>query len=152
MQPRFPKATTLPSKQDFDPYGGCLDAQWAWRNFGELTLDQAYDKFIDHPDYYQEDFMFMGPKAFVFYFPVIERFLFEAKAADVDDDCCSWILACCIKVHFAEPERQQMNPILDRVSKLAEHVQTHLSQYALTEKGQRRINKAWQELRQCFAN
>ncbi|MBL8820867.1 MAG: hypothetical protein JNL96_20010 [Planctomycetaceae bacterium] len=65
----------LPTEADFDPYGGDLDAQCAWRNFGGLTLDEATNKFRERPEIYQEDFMFMGGKAFAFYFPVVEAYL-----------------------------------------------------------------------------
>ena len=70
----------LPSEGDFDPYHGCLDAQCAWRNFGGLDLDSAYRKFCENPSYYQEDFMFMGPAAFTFYFPVVDRYLREIRS------------------------------------------------------------------------
>ena len=62
-------------ESDFDPVGGDLDAQYAWKNFGELTLKQAYDLFLTNPIHYQEDFMFMGGTAFDYYFPVIDRYI-----------------------------------------------------------------------------
>jgi hypothetical protein len=64
----------LPTERDFDPWHGNLDAQCAWRHFGGLTLDQAHARFRENPLGYQEDFMFMGPVAFAFYFPVIEDY------------------------------------------------------------------------------
>lgn len=52
---RLPKmATKLPKERDFDPYGGGLDEQCAWRNFGGLTLDEAYHKFESAPEVYQD--------------------------------------------------------------------------------------------------
>ncbi|MEM7010678.1 MAG: hypothetical protein AAF585_04260 [Verrucomicrobiota bacterium] len=63
----------LPTENDFDPFGGDLDAQCAWKHFGELSLNQAYDIFVSAPNIYQEDFMFMGAVAFDYYFPVIDR-------------------------------------------------------------------------------
>jgi hypothetical protein len=67
--------SSLPTEQDFDPWGGDLDAQCAWRNFGGLAIDRAKAKFRENPLLYQEDFMFMGTKAFAYYFPVIEEYL-----------------------------------------------------------------------------
>jgi hypothetical protein len=87
-----PLSTTLPTKKDFDPYDGNLDAASAWREFGGLTLDQAYKRFLSNSLSYQEDFMFMGPAAFSFYFPVIERHLYEFKT-DCESDDVAWILA-----------------------------------------------------------
>lgn len=54
---------TPPSQVDFYPFGGCLDAQSAWRNFGGLTLEQGHVRFCSAPEVYQEDFMFMGCRA-----------------------------------------------------------------------------------------
>lgn len=65
----------LPTKRDFLDYHGCLDAQSAWNNFGGLSVDAAYAKFCENPLRYQEDFMFMGRIAFIYYFPVLERFV-----------------------------------------------------------------------------
>ena len=31
---------SLPTENDFDPCGGNLDAKWAWKNFGGLTIEQ----------------------------------------------------------------------------------------------------------------
>jgi hypothetical protein len=59
--------TKLPTETDFDPYQGDLDAQCAWKNFGGLTLGEAFVKFEESPETYQEDFMFMGGKAFARY-------------------------------------------------------------------------------------
>ena len=78
-------------------FGGCLDGQHAWKQFGGLTVDEAYSKFCENPDFYQEDFMFMGPKAFLFYFPVIEKYIKTVKPGDDLDDCCFWIIGCAME-------------------------------------------------------
>lgn len=44
----------LPSERDFDPYGGDLDAQCAWRNFGGLTLEEAIRRFRERPEIYKK--------------------------------------------------------------------------------------------------
>ena len=89
----------LPTKEDFNPWGpDNLDAEHAWQCFGNLTLDEAHARFCECPELYHEDFMFMGGKAYAFYFPVIERFLYEVtEVADVPDDREAWILACGIQ-------------------------------------------------------
>lgn len=66
--------TPLPSQSDFDPVGCDLDAQSAWQTFGGLGLAEAYAKFLQVPESYQEDFMFMGSRAFAYYFPVVDRY------------------------------------------------------------------------------
>lgn len=46
-----------------------------------MSVDEAYKKFIGHPLSYQEDFTLMGGQAFAFYFPVIDQYLRELRAA-----------------------------------------------------------------------
>lgn len=75
--------TPLPSKRDFDARDNNLDALCAWSDFGNLTRNQAYEKFLEMPDRYQEHFMFMGWVAFVFYYPIVERYLVETHAGSV---------------------------------------------------------------------
>ena len=92
----------LPNVKDFDPYGCDLDAQCAWSHFGGLTLEEAHLRFSECSENYQEDFMFMGSRAFAFYFPVIDRYLREAIELTPDDrgDRQSWILPQCIQHQF----------------------------------------------------
>ncbi len=69
---RSEKSANPPEPSDFFVSEDDLDCRTAWENFGGLNLPQAYDRFCKNPHYYQEDFMFMGGKAFAYYFPVIE--------------------------------------------------------------------------------
>lgn len=69
----------LPTEKDFDPIGGSLDAQSAWKHFGGLTLEEVNRKFRENPFYYEEAFMWMGGKAFDFYFPVIDYGAYRAS-------------------------------------------------------------------------
>jgi hypothetical protein len=94
---------SLPTESDFLEDHGCLDAQCAWKNFGGLTLDQAYERFCDNPLHYQEDFMFMGEPAFTFYFPVLDRYVREG-IRDRDEDRFEYlsILRDVIWFHFAQ--------------------------------------------------
>ena len=97
---------TLPTIKDFtvaEKPEDDLDGFHAWKNFGGLTMEVAYIKFCENPDCYQEDFMWMGPRAFAFYFPVINRFIREEECA-VEFDEITWILAYSIKMHFRSNE------------------------------------------------
>ena len=97
---------TLPTHDDFEPTGDCLDADWAWGNFGELDLTEAFVKFCEEPDIYQEDFMFMGSVAFFYYFPVVERYVYESRIdpqSEFDSEVeAMWILAHCINNQFTD--------------------------------------------------
>jgi hypothetical protein len=58
-RPEFP----LPSQEDFGFEHG---QNYAWENFGNLTLGEAWELFIGVPESYQERFMWMGSVAFAF--------------------------------------------------------------------------------------
>jgi hypothetical protein len=93
-----------------------LDGFCAWQNFGGLTVDEAYQKFCDKSETYQEDFMFMGDAAFVFYFPVVDRYIRE-KEPDYEFDCETHILGHCIGAHVSE-KHSSVRPLYDQIVKL----------------------------------
>lgn len=138
-----PAAEELPTEKDFDPWNGFLDAQSAWKQFGGLDLEQAYQKFCENPLNYQEDFMFMGPKAFKFYFPVVARYLRECPFPDEYGDSQAWILGRAMSSQLEESTDDELQ---NAIGDLCHYVRTHLSQYAETQSEQERINAAWLEL------
>ena len=121
----------LPIKRDFDPHGCGMDEHWAWRNFGGLTLKDACEKFETAPEIYQEDFMFMGTKAFVFYFPVIDRFLRKMVALNKTGqvDCQSWILPQCINTQFQCPRSKQLVLLKPSVLSLCEFMLDNIDKF-----------------------
>ena len=129
------------------PDEGDLDADHAWKNFGGLSLDQAYVKFCQRPDIYQEDFMFMGPRAFQYYFPVVEQYLEEAKTEDEFEDCEAWILAKAIESKIDTAELSLSREFRDRLTELCRYVQANVERYSLEKKERDRIEGAWQKLR-----
>ncbi len=145
--------TTLPTEEDFDPWGGDLDAQWAWKNFGGLTLDAAKEKFPQKPECYQENFMCMGSKAFAFYFPVIETYLLETPVEFDGWDRCAWILALGIKGQLQRETNSVVLPLLPRIHNLIQFVRENIANFDDDEAEQSRILLAWTELdevvRQC---
>lgn len=137
----------LPSERDFDPHCGDLDAQYAWKNFGGLTLQQAITKFKERPDIYQEDFMFMGGKAFAFYFPVIEHYLCTLPPVRDGYRTETWILAHCIEAQFDATTSDYVLPLARRVVALSKFVLRDLSRFGDDAREQKRISKAWEKLK-----
>lgn len=135
----------LPTREDFDAWDGCLDAQHAWKRFGGLTLDQANAKFREAPDIYQEDFMFMGGRAFAFYFPVIESYLRESPAYVEDDDREAWILAKVIDNQF-EVSLSDVLPLASRVLDLAHFVKANIDRFDPEPNPEYDVAVAWQEM------
>lgn len=140
----------LPEERDFDPWGGSLDAQCAWRNFGGLSRPQAYDRFLENPLHFQEDFMFMGGVAFVYYFPVIERYLLAAQDADEPSEREAWILAHCIKMQLLT-SRSQIISLEEPILRLSKFVRGNLTLFGTEEADRDRIDEAWRELQEELA-
>ena len=143
----------LPTEEDFDPWGGGLDAQWAWTNFGGLTLDAAKEKFLQKPECYYEDFMSMGSRAFSFYFPVIETYLIDSPAEYEGWDRCAWIIAHAIKSQLQRETKSVVLQLLPRIRHLIQFVRQNIARFDDESEGQSRILLAWTELdevvRQC---
>jgi len=126
-----PKAP-LPDPHDFAADSGCWDALNAWENFGKLTLPQAWELFSKNPLHYQEDFMFMGPAAFAYYFPVLDRHLREAQAADEDDDNEAWIIGCGVEDQLASGHRFEES-FLQEVADLAVYMRDFVAKQGLED-------------------
>jgi hypothetical protein len=115
--------------------------------FGGLTPDEAAAKFRECPMTYQEDFMFMGPKAFTFYFPAIETFLFDTKAEEADeyDDRQAWILSHCIQNQLAAGGSEVAH-LTPRFLALSRFVRENVAWFTTDTGEQQRIRSAWQDV------
>ena len=144
-----------PAIKDFtsvEPPKDDLDAYCAWQNFGGHTVEEAYERFCSDPDTYQEDFMFMGDPAFVYYFPVVERYLREEEPKH-EFDAVAWVLAHCIAFHVS-PEQNCVRPLYDRIQSLTDFVLDSLGDVAdHPDRGwsPQEIEDAWSELRRKLA-
>ena len=144
-------STELPNETDFDPYHGDLDAQCAWRNFGGLSLDEAFKRFEECPETYQEDFMFMGGKAFAFYFPVIDRFL--RKTIELPEaqrgDRQSWILPQCIKNQVEGREFRHVLYLREPVLGLCDFMLNNIALFADDWTDLKEIEEQWHQLKRA---
>ena len=135
----------LPSRKDFG-YG--LDEENAWKNFGNLNLDEAYKKFCEHPDSYQEDFMWMGCKAFEFYLPVLEKYFREVIPEDNGDDCQAWILGCGVDSQLESFHSQFSQSTLVRIRELCNLVLERFSELELDDETKNRIQRQWEKVKE----
>ena len=144
----------LPSATDFFTEGGDLDAEYAWTHFGGLTLEQAYRKFTENPDYYQEDFMFMFPKAFEYYFPVLDRYLRSVSQEEEDamgDGWEVWIIGRGINSQLRQMAKSHPpRYLLAEIAALSHFVKENLSLYFSAEEEQIRTREAWLEIDQAL--
>lgn len=80
---------SLPSANEINVYDS-LDELAAVEHFLGKDLDQARELFQDNFLYYQEDLLFMGPRAFCFYVPAAIGYLCSAEADDDSDAASSF--------------------------------------------------------------
>lgn len=138
------KRQQLPSERDFDPTGDDLDARDAWRHFGGLTPEEALALFRENPMHYQEDFMFMGGRAFVFYFPVLDTFLREFRWSEQEDDSEAAIIGSCVAHQFRWPTASHLKGIQAAIRSLADYVCSHTDTFASDPDEQKRIVTEWE--------
>lgn len=149
----------IPTEHDFfsEPRG---DAEYAWEVFGGLSLDVAFDRYLELPDSYQEAFMWMVPRAFEYYFPVVDRYL---RGVDVriedhpwDDGCEAWILGCAIELQFHGKDGSCLpDYMIGEISELSAYVRSSLDRYSEDPDERLRIDRKWQKLESTlsqFAN
>ncbi len=136
---------TFPSEEDF--YFG-PDQREAWRNFGTLTLEEAYLRFLEAPWTYQEDFMWMGPVAFAYYFPVIDKYLRELICDnEIDDGSWVWILGCGVRSQFRWKDGRKPAPqVVQEIAELSALVQANTDHYSRDPHEQDRIAESWREV------
>ena len=138
----------LPDQSDFGAHRHAPDALTAWRNFGELSLPQAYDLFCKCPENYQEDFMFMGGAAFGYYFPVIDRYLRTVTGVEEGDDCQAAILGSGVALQFEWIDARLSPSVVAEISDLAQFVRANLGRYSPAAKDRRRVDREWSNVEQ----
>jgi hypothetical protein len=115
-----------------------------------LSCDEAYLRFIEDPLRYQEDFMFMGGGAFLYYFPVLERYL-RAYRVGVgpgdENESCAAVIAGGVSVQLlAAGTSGALDPLIERIRGLAEEVRAHADLLAADLEERGRIDSCWQIL------
>jgi len=89
----------LPTADEINVHNS-LDEISACEHFLSKTLEQAEEMFCDNGLVYQEDLMWMGPRAFAFYLQAMTNYLRRDDAAGDDHmiDCM------CMIVNFRLPQ------------------------------------------------
>ncbi|EMI22779.1 hypothetical protein RMSM_00293 [Rhodopirellula maiorica SM1] len=139
-------AQRLPIKADFVTHSEDLDQNCAWEHFGGLALDEAKTRFAENALFYQEDFMFMGTNAFLFYFPVLDDYLRSVPDEENDDDWESWIIAQCIRAQFDSDTVNRLKPIATPIVELAEFVRDNIRRFGSDDAERQRVADAWTDL------
>ena len=103
-----------------------LDVKHAWKTFGGKTVEDAYRSFEQAAFPQVENFRWIAPEAFIYYFPIVLRYV-KSKAAKGDSDTVS-SLAGILESQLDE-NRQALSDVFADVAALSEHVISHYADY-----------------------
>ncbi|MCB1098663.1 MAG: hypothetical protein R3F19_25720 [Verrucomicrobiales bacterium] len=129
--------------------GPGTDAAYAWERFGGKSLSEAYLIFMECPECYGEDFGWILPKAFDYYFPIIDKYLREIDVNDEEhwtelDGLQAWIFGCRVQSQFHWKDGTKPSPALaSEIAELSTFVQTNAERYSNQADEQARIREAW---------
>jgi len=119
---------SLPTQEEINPFPEDLDGQCAVRNFLGKTREQITREFHERGMSYQEDLMFMGSRAFCFYFPAAVDYV-TASWPDTDGD----VINCLVSVveHRLEYDSPDIRDAFPEIVRFADHLLAHNADLAL---------------------
>lgn len=140
----------LPGMDDFAPQG-TIDAKYAWKLFGGRSIAEV-KKVLEQDEYPEiliDEFQWMGDRAFVFYFPVVEDYVMApCKQHDEFRHNRSEYLASCIMQRFHGDVSLEAKTIAGRVSDLASFVLARIDEIKCDDYERGRIVKEWTYLKE----
>jgi len=103
-----------------------LDVKHTWKTFGGKTVEDAYRGFKEAAFPQVENFRWIAPEAFVYYFPVVLRYVTSEDAKGDSDtiSCFAGILESRL-----EDNRQALAAIFPEIAALSKHVINHYTDY-----------------------
>jgi hypothetical protein len=118
----------LPTERDINPVPEDRDGQYAAENFLGKTREQITAEFPDEGMNYQEDLMFMGPRAFCFYFPAAVDYITSPAATGASD-----VVKCLCSVIETRLEHNMPDipEALSSFVRFVDHVLAHYDDFAL---------------------
>ena len=103
-----------------------LEVKHAWNTFGGKTVEDAYRSFEAAAFPQIENFYWIAPEAFIYYFPVVLRYV-KSEAAKGDSDTIS-SLANILEAQLDE-NGQGLSPVFGGIAELSKHVISHYADY-----------------------
>lgn len=104
-------ATRLPTAEEINVFNS-LDERCAVKNFLGKDLEQAQTLFAENFLRYQEDLMWMGPKAFAFYVPAAINFLLSEESDNAADAVSSFHSLVEFRLEYEPAEIARVGSIL----------------------------------------
>jgi hypothetical protein len=103
-----------------------LDVKHAWKTFGGKTVEDAYPEFEQAAFPQVENFRWIAPAAFIYYFPMVLRYV-KSEAAKGDSDTISSLAG--ILESQLEENRQALSAVFEDIAALSEHVISHYADF-----------------------
>lgn len=107
---------TIPSESDINVRNS-LDEIIARDNFLGKTLDEAEQLFRENSLAYQEDLMWMGPRAFAYYLRAVIDYLRSPHSAGDDD-----LISCLHMIILFRRDEEDFALALEQVRELVDYV------------------------------
>ncbi len=104
-------ATRPPTADEINVFDS-LDERCAVKNFLGKDLEQARSLFAENFLRYQEDLMWMGPKAFAFYVPAAINYLLSEGADNATDAVSSFLSLIEFRLEYEPTEIARVGPII----------------------------------------
>ncbi|HEY5705212.1 MAG TPA: hypothetical protein VIS96_06535 [Terrimicrobiaceae bacterium] len=133
----------LPTQSDFGDISE-LDIGYAWKMFGGKTADEAYDLFRENAFSRQEDLMWMGAHAFIYYFPAAAKYLMSSDASG-DSDGVSSIAS--LLDYRLEHDLDSIRPVSEVVITLCDYVVKNLPMYEANEEIYGNLKARYEEIK-----
>lgn len=106
----------LPTKDEINVHNS-LDEITACEHFFNKTLLEAEELFRENSSYYQEDLMWMGPRAFNFYLRSVINYLQSDNSAGDDH-----LIDCLYEIFVFRSKEKEFLLAIDNVNKLIDYV------------------------------
>ena len=103
-----------------------LDIKHAWKTFGGKTIEDAYQGFKEAAFPQVENFRWIAPEAFVYYFPVVLRYVMSEDAKGDSDTISSF---AGILESQLDDNRQALAVIFKDIAMLSKHVISHYADF-----------------------
>src|SRR5437899_3169078 len=105
-----------------------LDVRHAWKVFGGRSLEDAYREFTQNPFGRVDNFRWVAPEAFVFYFPIVARYVTSEDAKGDSDTISS--LAGILEFQLEE-NGPGLSPVFGDIEAISRHIINHYADYEL---------------------
>jgi len=120
-----------------------LDVRHAWRTLGGRSVDEAFRIFIQNPFGRIDDFRWIAPDAFIFYFPIVVRYVTSEDSKGDSDTVAS--LAGILESQL-EQGGHAFEPIKGAIAALCRHVIGHYSEYDIDYDGYGDVKSRYEQI------